>query len=73
MPIKPVSGPVAGRICSISAVSSCSASGNGWPGMFAYQIGALGYHELPLEGERQFVINGFHDQIPGNSSTGGDE
>jgi len=41
--------------------------------MFPCQIGALEYHELPLAGERQFVINGFHDQIPGNSSTGGDE
>jgi len=25
--------------------------------MFAYQIGALEYHKLPLAGERQFVIN----------------
>ena len=41
MPIKPVSGPTAGRICSISAVSSCSASGNGLPGMLVGFRGAL--------------------------------
>src|SRR5688572_18949993 len=35
MPIKPVSGPTAGRMLSVSAVSNCSASGNGLPGIFS--------------------------------------
>src|SRR5262245_13972583 len=44
MPTKPVSGPTAGRICSISAFSSCSASGSGLPGIFYGFRGALLYH-----------------------------
>src|SRR5262245_7858437 len=34
IPIKPVSGPTAGRMLSVSALSNCSASGNGLPGIF---------------------------------------